>query len=263
MKFNIPCLKKIITIVLCTSIVILTLSCSYQPIFAPDDINSAVTINETRRVIEIYPASETASTTGLIFYPGGLVDNHVYNILLSNFVATSNVTTVVIKMPANLAVFDINAGISIIADYPQINEWIIAGHSLGGSMAASTVKKNPTVYKSLIFMDSYPADGDSLKDWSGVVLSLYSSVEKIEDPEQMQKTLSLIPIATWLKPEERVYPTKITNYSVIHQIDGGSHSFFGTYGPQDGDYPPTISRDVFHSEVIDYMVEFFTKNDWR
>lgn len=212
--------------------------------------------------MEIRPSSGEVSTTGLLFYPGGLVDSHVYNELVANFVETARVIAVIVKMPGNLAVFDINAGLSVIKDYPEINRWVIAGHSLGGSMAAAVVKDNPEAFEGLVFMDSYPADGDSLKDWSGAVLSFYSSVEKISDPDRMERTLDLIPPATWLTDTARVYPPEKTNYTVIHQIDGGSHSFFGTYGPQAGDYEPTVSREAFHGEVIDYMTEFFSENGW-
>ncbi len=255
--------RKTITLIIACIILVSTAGCSYKPNFAPADIGPEVTIIDTRRVIEIFPATVTVSTTGLLFYPGGLVDNHVYNELLAQFSLASGIKTVVVKMPANLAVFDINAGLNTISNYPEITNWVIAGHSLGGSMAASTVKNNPEIYSGLIFMDSYPADGGSLKDWSGAILSLFSSIEKISDPERMEKSLDLIPPATWLSEDSRIYPLEKTNYSVLHQINGGSHSYFGTYGPQDGDYPPAVPRENFHAEVVDYMLEFFTENSWR
>lgn len=264
MKPDFRALKKIMHhLLISTAIVLLTAGCSYSPIFSPSDIGTAVTILESRRTIEIRPSVGETSTTGLIFYPGGLVDSHVYNELLAKFTETYSIMSIIVKMPSNLAVLDIDAGLSVIPSYPEINLWIIAGHSLGGAMAASTVKKNPSVYAGLIFMDSYPADSASLTTWPGTVLSLYSSVEKISDDERMQRTLELIPPATWLTDSSRIYPAEKSNFAVIHQIDGGSHSYFGTYGPQDGDYTPTISRTDFHAEAIDYMGEFFTENGWR
>jgi hypothetical protein len=73
----------------------------------------------------------------------------------------------------------------------------------------------------------------------------------------------LLPPETLLTDEIRVYPEVKTNYAVMYQIDGGSHSYFGTYGPQDGDFTPTITPAEFHTKVIDYMTEFFTENNWR
>ena len=254
--------KPFVLLFTAASLLLTAAGCSYQTLFTPDEINAGVTVTETRRSIVFTPVSG-ASETGLLFYPGGFVDAHVYSILLSDFSAAAGVTTAVVKMPANLAVLDINAGSSVTAGITGIPQWVIAGHSLGGSMAASTVKQNPSFYQGLIFMDSYPADSDSLKTWPGTVLSLYSSVEKVSDADRMQKTLDLIPPATWLTDASRVYPSAVSNYSVIRQIDGGSHSYFGTYGPQDGDYTPTVTRDAFHAEVIDYMTEFFDQNGWR
>ena len=237
--------------------------CSYAPLTDYSEIDPNVSITETRTAIEISLKTGPVSDTALIFYPGGLVDNHVYDEILADFCVAAGVKVVVAKMPANLAVFKINAGKAIIEAHPEISEWVIAGHSLGGSMAASEVNRNRELYSGLIFMDSYPADGDSLQDWQGRVLSLFSSIEKISDQERMSRTLSLLPEAFWLTADKRSYPAKDSNYSVLHQIDGGSHSYFGTYGPQDGDYTPTITREAFHAEVVDYMTQFFTENGWR
>lgn len=244
------------------AVILLAAGCSYSPLFDSSDISENVKIIEGRSTIEITTDQAENSAVGLLFYPGGLVDSHVYDQLLSQFTAENNIKTVVVKEPSNLAVLDIEAGIDVIKDYPEITRWVLAGHSLGGSMAAATIYSNPDVFEGLIFMDSYPADSNSLKDWNGVVLSLFSSIEKISDDDRMQQTLDLIPPATWLTDESRVYPSAESNYSVIHQINGGSHSYFGTYGPQDGDYTPTITREEFHTEVLDYMNEFFTENSW-
>ena len=158
---------------ICLASVILSAGCSYSPTFSPGDIVSAVTIEETRRTIAIMPAGAVSTDTGLLFYPGGLVGNHVYNVLLARFTEISGIPSVIVKMPANLAVFDIDAGLSVTPSFPDITRWIIAGHSLGGSMAASTVRSHPGAYEGLIFMDSYPSGADSLKNWPGTVPSLW------------------------------------------------------------------------------------------
>lgn len=241
---------------------ILGISCSYRPTFSPSELAANVDILDTRNTIEFRPSSQPISSTGLLFYPGGLVDNHVYDVLLSRF-AAEGYLVVVVKMPGNLAVFDSDEGISVIEEYPEVDTWVIAGHSLGGAMAAASVNENRTVYKGLILMDSYPPDSDDLSNWTGVVLCLFSSIEKISDEERLNKTLNLIPPGTWLDASSRTYPAATSNYTVLHQIDGGSHSYFGSYGPQDGDFTPYISEYDFHSEVLEYMIEFFTHNGWN
>ena len=49
---------------------------------------------------------------------------------------------------------------------------------------------------------------------------------------------------------------------MLHQIPGGVHAQFGSYGPQAGDGTPTISAADQRAETVSYIVEFFTNNGW-
>jgi len=49
--------------------------------------------------------------------------------------AKEKVLRVLTKMPFHLAVLDKNAADGIHQQYPQIENWYIGGHSLGGAMA--------------------------------------------------------------------------------------------------------------------------------
>ena len=73
---------------------------------------------------------------GLIFYPGGKVEYTAYQPLMQAL-AAEGVLCALVEMPFNLAVLDIDAADGIREQYPEITEWYIGGHSLGGSMAAS------------------------------------------------------------------------------------------------------------------------------
>lgn len=219
-----------------------------------------VAVRETRSTIELRPISGVSST-GLIFYPGGLVDAHVYVRLLARFAANGHLV-IVAKMPGNFAFLDVGAAGRIRQKYAEITRWVIAGHSLGGAMAAQAVASDPSGFSGLILMDSYPPDGASLKAWGGTSLSLYSSIEKTQDAARMEKTLALLPDAAWLSSPEADYPATASGKSFHRVIEGGSHSFFGDYGPQDGDIPPTRSRDDFQAEALEYMAGYFKANGW-
>ncbi|MBN8217290.1 MAG: hypothetical protein J0L75_11660 [Spirochaetes bacterium] len=236
-------------------------ACSYRPILGTDPLPPGVTIQETRDAILFQP-SAPAAATGLVFYPGGLVDTHVYDRLLSRFAAQGTFVAVA-KMPGHFAFFDLEAGRRLQGRFPGVASWVIAGHSLGGSMAASAVSAMPGIWKGLILMDAYPPDGDSLKSWSGAVLSLYSSREKTNDVARQEKTLSLLPPATWIAPVAAPYPALHSNFTVLYLIEGGRHSYFGSYGPQDGDAVATISQSAFHDQVLAAMGQFFAENGWR
>lgn len=94
------------------------------------------------------------ATTGFIFYPGGKVEYSAYMPLLQEC-AKQGIMCVLVEMPFNLAVLDINAADGIQDQYPQISDWYIGGHSLGGSMAASYLEKNIDDYEGFVLLGSY------------------------------------------------------------------------------------------------------------
>lgn len=160
---------------------------------------------------------------GLIFYPGGKVENDAYKPLMAAC-AEQGILCVLVEMPFNLAVFDINAADGIQEQYPDIDSWYIGGHSLGGSMAASYLEKNADDYKGLILLGSY-----STADLSGTeldVLSIYGSEDKVMNRDKYNQN----------KPN---LPSDFTE--VV--ISGGCHAYFGMYGEQDGDGEPKITAE--------------------
>lgn len=162
------------------------------------------------------------ATKGLIFYPGGKVEYTAYVPLMAAC-AEEGILCVLVEMPFNLAVLDINAADGIQEQYPEVEEWYIGGHSLGGSMAASYLEKNSEDYEGLILLGSYSTADLSNTDIE--VLSIYGSEDKVMNREKYDKNKSNLP----------------NNFTEI-VIDGGCHAYFGMYGAQDGDGMPTISN---------------------
>ena len=76
------------------------------------------------------------ATKGLVFYPGGKVEYTAYQPLMAAC-AQQGILCILVEMPFNLAVLDINAADGIQEQHPEIEKWYIGGHSLGGSLAAS------------------------------------------------------------------------------------------------------------------------------
>ena len=85
-------------------------------------------------------------TAGLIFYPGGKVENTAYAPLLHDL-AEDGILCVLVKMPCNLAVLDRNAADSIPERFSEVTDWYIGGHSLGGAMAAVMPGSAVTVHR--------------------------------------------------------------------------------------------------------------------
>lgn len=185
--------------------------------FAPEDNISVSALDNGSVIFE-----PKGATTGLIFYPGGKVEHDAYQPLMEAL-ARDGILCVLVKMPFNLAVFDINAADGIQEQFPKIKDWYIGGHSLGGSMAASYLADHMDDYEGLILLGSY-----STADLSGTdlaVLSIYGSEDKVLNREKYDENKSNLPDGF----------TEVV-------IEGGCHAYFGMYGAQDGDGTPTIAN---------------------
>lgn len=80
-------------------------------------------------------------TAGLIFYPGGMVEDTAYAPLMRAF-AENGILCGLVKMPGNLAVLSPNAADGLQQAHPEITEWYIGSHSLGSAMAVSYAAKH-------------------------------------------------------------------------------------------------------------------------
>ena len=174
------------------------------------------------------------ATKGFIFYPGGKVEYTAY-IPLMKACAEEGILCVLVEMPFNLAVLDINAADGIQKEYPEIEEWYIGGHSLGGSMAASYLAYHFEDYEGLILLGSYSTADISDTDIN--VLSVFGSEDKVMNRDKYEDNKSNL-------------PSDFTEFV----IDGGCHAYFGMYGPQDGDGTATITNEEQISLTVKSIV---------
>ena len=163
------------------------------------------------------------ATAGLIFYPGGKVEHNAYQPLMAEL-ARRGVLCVLVEMPFNLAVLDVSAADGIREMYPEIDDWYIGGHSLGGSMAATYLADHTDEYDGLILLGSYSTA--DLSDSGLEVLSVFGSEDGVMNREKYEANKKNLPDGF----------TEIV-------IEGGCHAYFGLYGAQDGDGTPTISPE--------------------
>lgn len=172
---------------------------------------------------------------GIVFYPGGKVEYMAYKALMEAL-ASRGVACILIEMPFNLAMFDMDAADGMTAKYPEVDEWYMAGHSLGGSMAASYVEDNDD-FAGLILLASYSID--DLSDEGLRVLSICASEDRVLNAEAYEKNKKNLP----------------DNY-VEYVIEGGCHAYFGVYGAQEGDGTPTITNVEQIKRTAEAIVKF-------
>lgn len=159
---------------------------------------------------------------GLIFYPGGKVEQEAY-VPLMRQISANGVLCVLCKMPFRLAVFDAHAADGVRDAFPKIGQWYIGGHSLGGAVVSIEVKAHPGVYTGMILLASF--SNEDLRDEPIRVLSVYGSEDRVLNRDKYEQAKSLLP--------DDVTETV---------IDGGCHAYFGMYGAQNGDGTPSITN---------------------
>lgn len=175
-------------------------------------------------------------SAGFIFYPGGKVEHRSY-IPLMQELQERGVLCVIVKMPFNLAVFDINAADGIRAEYPEVKNWYIGGHSLGGSMAASYLGSHRDEFEGLVLLGSYSTE--NLSDTDLRVLSVFGSEDNVMNRESYDEYKANLP----------------EDFTEI-EIPGGCHAYFGMYGAQEGDGTPTITNEEQIHLTAEYISEF-------
>lgn len=172
---------------------------------------------------------------GLVFYPGGKVEYTAYAPLMKAL-AEEGIFCVLVKMPFNLAVFDINAADDIFEEYTNIKEWYVGGHSLGGSMAASYASKNTDKLEGLILLAAYSTE--NLTDSGLDVIQITAREDEIlwDDMEEVKK-----------------YQPNLPDDFKQLCIEGGCHAYFGSYGEQKGDGKPTITPEEQVRQTVEFI----------
>ena len=173
---------------------------------------------------------------GFIFYPGGKVEHTAYEPLLQTL-AAEGILCALVEVPLRLAILEVDAAEGIAKQYPEVEDWYIGGHSLGGSAAAMYLEEHTDEFAGLILLGSYSTVDLSESDLE--VLSVYGSKDNVLNKDN------------YLESKENL-PQDFTE--VI--IEGGCHAYFGVYGEQAGDGTPTISNVEQIQMTVKIMLDF-------
>ena len=121
--------------------------------------------------------------------------------------------------------------------FPEIKNWYIGGHSLGGVSSSFYSILHLNDFKGMIFLGAFTIINfikTKLK-----VLSIYGSEDKVLNMKMYKKYKSLLP-----------------KDLVEFVIEGGCHSYFGMYGIQKRDGIPKISNEEQIEITADKISEF-------
>lgn len=158
---------------------------------------------------------EADAEVGIVLYPGAKVDPRAY-VPLAQELASKGYYCVIAKMPFNLAFFGIDAASGLMEAAPGVHEWWIAGHSLGGAMAAQFASTHADELEGVLLLAAYAATDLSA---SGLTVeTAYGSNDGVLNRDALEQNAANLPSG-----------------SRTDVIEGGNHAGFGDYGPQNGD----------------------------
>lgn len=208
---------------------------------ASDKAKKAMLGNDTVEIAEeegyyVFSSGENMGDTerGIIFYPGGKVEETAYAPMLIEF-AENGYDVYLVKMPAKLAIFGMNAAEEIIEDETHIEEWTMMGHSLGGTMAASFSATHEEEIDALVLLAAYSTEDLTEKEIQ--VYSFYGSEDKVLNMEKYE-----------------AYRGNLPDDVVEAVIDGGNHAYYAHYGEHEGDGKALITRDEQQESVLDIFL---------
>lgn len=156
----------------------------------------------------------------VIFYPGALVEPKSYSIWAKK-VAQAGYSVYIVRFPLDLAVLQSNAASRVQKNH----DYVIGGHSLGGTMASRYAKNHSQHLKGVFFLASYPEKKGDLHETEVPVLSLTATNDGVLNHTNYNKAKKFLP-----------------NNTIYQQISGGNHAGFGSYGKQRGDKKASISN---------------------
>ncbi len=140
----------------------------------------------------VFTPTASSPTKGLILYPGGRVDYRAYA-PAAHQIAAHGYLVVIVPMPFNLAVFGVNTAADVIAAYPDIQNWVIGGHSLGGAMAAHFANSHKDEISGLVLWAAYPASSDDLSTSDLRVTSISGTLDGLASGVKIDASCLLRP----------------------------------------------------------------------
>ena len=202
--------------------------------------DATVTVQESATQIVLTPTGDVRPA-GILFQPGAKVDARAYAAVLRPL-AEAGYPVVIPKQPLGIAFLSTGAFESAQAAHPEIAEWIVGGHSLGGTVAAIDAEAHDTdavaPVTGLMLYASYPAS-DMSATLASAVISISGSEDALATPADIEASRADLP----------------PNASFV-VLDGAVHAFFGDYGPQPGDGTPTITHDEARALISEASLAF-------
>lgn len=249
MKFKLSSILYVVVPIFLILLVIVFLKLSiYRPNF---DLGSLISyeskylnFNENRSYIFMEPKESLEISTGVIFYPGAMVDEKSYIPLLSEL-SKDGYGVYIVKSIFKLPILNQNAAENIMGE-GRFNNYILIGHSLGGTALLKYFSKgneSSQKVKDIILLGAY-SDGSHVFDNRAKFLSIVGENDKVINMEKYSSDKKNL-------PGDTRYLT----------IEGGNHAYYGNYGKQRNDGEASISIESQQYFVLNEIKKFVSESN--
>ena len=201
--------------------------------------NNIVKVENTDNYFLFTPKKEFKNV--VVFYPGAMVETEAY-VPLCRKIADNGIQVYLIKMPWRLASKGYNKPKELHLFNDSTKNYILAGHSQGGKMAAQFVYENPKLIDKLILIGTTHPRDISLAEFEIPILKIYGSNDGVASEKSMFDNKSKLP--------------KSAKFS---GIEGANHAQFGYYGFQLGDDKADISREQQQKKTLAEILKFINE----
>lgn len=191
--------------------------------------SAAISVADDASMLTFMPASPSA--TALVFMCGSGIAAEAYVPLLRP-IADAGYPVFIIKLPYRFAPLESHRLAAmqrvrdVIGTHARVSHWVVAGHSLGGALAARFAQSDARALSALVLIGTTHPKEDDLSALKIRVTKVYGSNDGVAPADRVIANRRLLPSGTkWV------------------EIEGGNHSQFGRYGHQLFDGTATIERD--------------------
>jgi hypothetical protein len=228
--------KKIIiflSIISVLVIAIVTMLLYYNKAF-PETLEIAATMDKVGNDYYFYGDSNV----GFVIFAGAKADERSYS-YIAKLLHDEGHTVVIPKVPFHLSAFGIDHGFEIIEDNPQIEYWILVGHSLGGLPVSQIAARQPDKLLGIVLLATMASTDLSELDISAIRITAEN--DKIMTSEMMDSYLGNLP-----------------KNSLNIELEGANHQGFAAYRSfMDRDGKATITWQEQNEETVRLILDFF------
>ncbi len=220
-------------------VLVLALLIGYQQFVSPfpvlPEAREALTPDDQVEVSSepylVFRPAAAEPRAGLVFYSGARVEPTAYA-PFGRALAAQGYLVAIPKLPFNFAFLGVSTANDVLVDFPEVDTWVVGGHSLGGAMAASYADRTERI-DGLLLVAAFPGSSLDMSNRSLHTTVVYGNRDELATPDEVLEAADRL-------PEDAEFVL----------VPGANHAQFGWYGTQANDGQADLGRRDQQAEMV-------------